>query len=857
MAEVLPSVGEVVPSTNAVPQLDDADDLQFTLPDASLFDDSLDEDFCSKALDHVLRETDDAAECKDIANLDDSLHWENSADQAPKDTDPPCHGTKMHPSADEPSVIDQNVSEPPFKGGSLHSSAQKVSSEFQLGVDPECLSVAVDDELFPESLHTDEKSNSRELPDTETPVVSTEPSDLGNSGALKSVSPDEKVVPGHLNQSANKVVPSFGKKKKGFVPPAPAAKAAPVKKPEKVIENDASVTQPEVPCPDQEHVVHERDSPAEKDKENSPRTGQNCNQPQAAVTTDPKCNLKIEMSSLGGKPASGKQKTSDKISNKKQELEEKQKERERKKQALEQKRQEKDLKKQEKEQKKQEKDLKKQEKEEKKAERERLKEEKRLAQEQKNAEREQKKMEAELKKMEREQKKANRQSQKKTTSSGDVSTGDSEPAQQLVPEVGKCAKNCPPVGAEPLQTDNIAEGHDDTETDAGISVNKATVDIAAEKACEDDSREKSLDVSTSHVDAVASPDELSVDENPSLASLPDQQTPSSCAHFNTSGDRVAAESLPPELHQMLPSPASDESGVTTDRVEATLQSSSAGDTDGLRDDQDLQRTIDGDYKDASSSEPKPSDASIEPPVSGVEQCGDTSNSSHAITDEPMASRQDSGKAWKSPLVAAATSKAGKNSETKVRKKQQTSKKSLPALARKSDVTTHDGAKPKSQLKEKTMSSVTPAKTKRKRSKTHSSSSDGERECESASEEPKRKRSKPMNYSGPVWVQCGRSSCGKWRQLADCLDPSDVPESWECSMNTDPTCNSCSAPEEQWSDMELGDSQEFVESPFIPGSVVWARIDGYPWWPAMVEEDPDKEAYYEFGKGKSNVPVSDV
>ena len=26
---------------------------------------------------------------------------------------------------------------------------------------------------------------------------------------------------------------------------------------------------------------------------------------------------------------------------------------------------------------------------------------------------------------------------------------------------------------------------------------------------------------------------------------------------------------------------------------------------------------------------------------------------------------------------------------------------------------------------------------------------------------------------------------------------------------------------------------------------------------MVEEDPDKEAYYEFGKGKSNVPVSSV
>ena len=95
--------------------------------------------------------------------------------------------------------------------------------------------------------------------------------------------------------------------------------------------------------------------------------------------------------------------------------------------------------------------------------------------------------------------------------------------------------------------------------------------------------------------------------------------------------------------------------------------------------------------------------------------------------------------------------------------------------------------------------------------------------------------------------------------------------------TEPAYSSCLAPEEQWSEPE--DSQEFVESPYVPGSIVWAKMDGYPWlvvarlvytlllhvmyglpphtwmhrWPAMMEEDPDREAYYEMG-GHRNVPV---
>lgn len=86
------------------------------------------------------------------------------------------------------------------------------------------------------------------------------------------------------------------------------------------------------------------------------------------------------------------------------------------------------------------------------------------------------------------------------------------------------------------------------------------------------------------------------------------------------------------------------------------------------------------------------------------------------------------------------------------------------------------------------------------------------------------RSKAVNYSGPVWVQC--DSCDKWRTLSSIADPSLVPDHWTCSMNKDTEHTTCEAPEEVWSD--LGDSQEFVESPFIPGSLVWAKMDGYPW-----------------------------
>ena len=40
-----------------------------------------------------------------------------------------------------------------------------------------------------------------------------------------------------------------------------------------------------------------------------------------------------------------------------------------------------------------------------------------------------------------------------------------------------------------------------------------------------------------------------------------------------------------------------------------------------------------------------------------------------------------------------------------------------------------------------------------------------------------------------------------------------------------------------------DNEEFVDTEFAAGSMVWAKMKGYPWWPAMVDFCPDTDEYY--------------
>ncbi|XP_075745407.1 uncharacterized protein LOC119161779 [Rhipicephalus microplus] len=100
----------------------------------------------------------------------------------------------------------------------------------------------------------------------------------------------------------------------------------------------------------------------------------------------------------------------------------------------------------------------------------------------------------------------------------------------------------------------------------------------------------------------------------------------------------------------------------------------------------------------------------------------------------------------------------------------------------------------------------------------------------------------------VWVQCDNLDCEKWRYLADVIDPSELPEKWYCFMNSDLNHNSCDAEEDSPPEDDL------LETKFFVGSIVWAKVATYPWWPAMVDDDPDL-GVYEWREHNHGLPTS--
>ncbi|GFQ72562.1 zinc finger CW-type PWWP domain protein 1 [Trichonephila clavata] len=85
----------------------------------------------------------------------------------------------------------------------------------------------------------------------------------------------------------------------------------------------------------------------------------------------------------------------------------------------------------------------------------------------------------------------------------------------------------------------------------------------------------------------------------------------------------------------------------------------------------------------------------------------------------------------------------------------------------------------------------------------------------------------------IWIECIK--CKKWRKNIQYSESHEVPESWNCSMLNleNGKRGSCDDPEEETED-------EYLE--YCPGSVVWAKLQGYPWWPGMVDENPDVEEF---------------
>lgn len=58
------------------------------------------------------------------------------------------------------------------------------------------------------------------------------------------------------------------------------------------------------------------------------------------------------------------------------------------------------------------------------------------------------------------------------------------------------------------------------------------------------------------------------------------------------------------------------------------------------------------------------------------------------------------------------------------------------------------------------------------------------------------------------------------------------------MNPDENHNDCSNPEQT-----IEDEEYLIRNLYNAGSVVWGKVEGYPWWPAMVDDDPDVEDYF--------------
>ncbi|ELW56489.1 Zinc finger CW-type PWWP domain protein 1 [Tupaia chinensis] len=62
-------------------------------------------------------------------------------------------------------------------------------------------------------------------------------------------------------------------------------------------------------------------------------------------------------------------------------------------------------------------------------------------------------------------------------------------------------------------------------------------------------------------------------------------------------------------------------------------------------------------------------------------------------------------------------------------------------------------------------------------------------------------------------------------------------------------NHCDIPEETW----IGHESDVAYASYVPGSIIWAKQYGYPWWPGIIESDPDLGEYFLFASHLDSLP----
>ncbi|GFT09435.1 zinc finger CW-type PWWP domain protein 1 [Nephila pilipes] len=87
----------------------------------------------------------------------------------------------------------------------------------------------------------------------------------------------------------------------------------------------------------------------------------------------------------------------------------------------------------------------------------------------------------------------------------------------------------------------------------------------------------------------------------------------------------------------------------------------------------------------------------------------------------------------------------------------------------------------------------------------------------------------------ILIEC--TYCFKWRIVFSYSEQKEVPDNWHCSMSIGKNGKKikCSDPAELFREVTIS---------FRPGELVWAKHTNYPWWPGMVDMDPDIENFFE-------------
>ena len=103
---------------------------------------------------------------------------------------------------------------------------------------------------------------------------------------------------------------------------------------------------------------------------------------------------------------------------------------------------------------------------------------------------------------------------------------------------------------------------------------------------------------------------------------------------------------------------------------------------------------------------------------------------------------------------------------------------------------------------------------------------------------KKKRVEEIKEYEGIYVQCCKKSCKKWRLVTQYEDASNVPEYWICPMNRDRSNNVCGV-----GGNEFNADSDKIDIKFSCGSLVWAKLKGFPWWPGMIDNCPDSDDYF--------------